>query len=688
MKMPGLLTLMALPLLVSAQFNYPKARKDQQVDNYHGVTVADPYRWLEDLRSEETTSWVKQQSTLSENYLAQLPSRDFFLKRLDEVYNYPKYTLPFKKGKYIYYSKNSGLQNQYIHYREKDGIAEVVLDPSSMKTAVISQFSIDAEGHYAAYAVSPAGADAQYIKVMDLQTLRPLPDSLQGVKFSRIAWEGKGFYYSRYPKGPGEVPHQVWYHSVGTSQESDLLVYENGQEVKQLNALYTTEDEALAVLSYSNRSKGKSGNALYFKRRGERTFQAIVPHPGPWTYSLIHADHSHLYIRTNEGAPHEKIMQFNLENKEWKVLIPEGKQALQSATTAGNKLFLTYLQDVTSRVYRYDMEGTLETEVELPGAGTAGGFAGLNSDDQVFYYYTSFNRPTTTYIYDLSSGKSTLFRQPEILFNPEDFESKQVFYTSKDGTRIPLFITHKKGLKLDGKNPTILYGYGGFNVSLLPGFSAVMVPFFEQGGVYAQASIRGGGEYGAAWHAAGTKLRKQNTLDDFIAAAEYLEEAGYADADHLALRGASNGGMVVAAVANQRPDLVRVILPEVGVMDMLRFPAFTVGWNWVSDYGSPSDPEEFKALYAYSPLHNIPEGGTFPAALICTSDLDDRVVPAHSFKYAATLQEKVGQRAKGPLLLRVESQSGHGASTTQKMLSLSADIYAFIFQQMGKPSNK
>lgn len=691
MKITGLLTLMALPLMLSAQLTYPYTRKAPQLDSYHGIQVEDPYRWLEDIRSEETQAWVKQQSRITESYLSALPERSFFLKRLEEVYNYPKYRVPFEKGGWLYFSKNSGLQAQDVYYRQKGDMTQVVLDPNTLSkdgTAVLAHFSIDRDGTFAAYAVSPAGADAQYIRVMDLRTLEPLADTLQGVKYGRIAWEGKGFYYSKYPAEAPGLSHQVWYHQVGTAQEQDHLVYENPSAPKQLNTLHTTEDEALAILSFSDRSKGNSGNALYVKRRGEKTFLPIKSTPGKWNYTLICAEGETLYIRTNEEAKNEKIMQYRLDTKEWRPLVPEREQALQSASSAGKKLFLSYLQDVTTRVYQYDLNGKAEGEVVLPGLGTAGGFAGKNTDHTVFYYYTSFNQPTTTYAYRLSTGRSTVFRPAEVRFQSEDFETKQVFYTSKDGTRVPLFIAHKKGLQLDGKNPTILYGYGGFNVSLSPGFSAVLVPFFEQGGVYAQASIRGGGEYGAAWHAAGTKLNKQNTLDDFIAAAEYLKKEGYADAAHLALRGASNGGMVVAAVANQRPDLARVIVPEVGVMDMLRYPTFTVGWNWVSDYGSPDDPEEFKALYAYSPLHTIKAGVAYPAALITTADRDDRVVPAHSFKYAAALQEKAGKSTKAPLLLRVETQSAHGASTTEKLLHLSADIYAFIFHIMGKPINK
>ena len=692
MKKILLLPLIGLSTAIYAQMKYPETRKVEQIDVYHGVQVSDPYRWLEDDRSPETEQWVKAQNALTQKHLDQIPFRTSFLKRLQEVYNYPKYSAPTEKGGWNYFYKNDGLQNQYVLYRQKGEIVEKVLDPNTLSkdgTTGLAQFVLNKGGSYAAYALTHGGSDWQTVYLMDMKNLQTMGDTLKWVKVSGLAWEGDGFYYSRYPQPEGSAlaavneNHQVWYHRLGTSQDQDLLIYENKEEPRRFHYLYTSEDEDLAFLSISDRGKGLKGNALYYKRKGEKNFSPIIAEVGNSSYSVVYSEGDELIIQTNDQAPNDKLLSYNLQSKAWKEIVPERKEPMVSVSTAGRKLFVAYLKDVTTKVERLNLQGQLEEVVQLPGVGTAGGFQGKKTDEEVFYYFTSFTNPSTTYIYNLKTGKSTRYRKPEVKFDPEAFVTEQVFYVSKDGTKVPMFITYKKGTPKNGKNPTLLYGYGGFNVTLQPAFSAMLIPFLEEGGVYAQANIRGGGEYGESWHEQGTKLKKQNVYDDFIAAAEYLIQYKFCDSEHLALRGASNGGLLVGAVVNQRPDLAKVAIPEVGVMDMLRFHKFTIGWNWVADYGSADNPEEFKAIYAYSPMHNIREGVNYPATLITTADHDDRVVPAHSFKYAATLQEKAGKSGKNPLLIRVETQSGHGSSNTQKMLELTADIYGFIFYHTG-----
>ena len=692
MKKILLLPLIGLSTAIYAQMKYPETRKVEQIDVYHGVQVSDPYRWLEDDRSPETEQWVKAQNALTQKHLDQIPFRTSFLKRLQEVYNYPKYSAPTEKGGWNYFYKNDGLQNQYVLYRQKGEIVEKVLDPNTLSkdgTTGLAQFVLNKGGSYAAYALTHGGSDWQTVYLMDMKNLQTMGDTLKWVKVSGLAWEGDGFYYSRYPQPEGSAlaavneNHQVWYHRLGTSQDQDHLIYENKEESRRFHYLYTSEDEDLAFLSISDRGKGLKGNALYYKRKGEKNFSPIIAEVGNSSYSVVYSEGDELIIQTNDQAPNDKLLSYNLQSKAWKEIVPERKEPMVSVSTAGRKLFVAYLKDVTTKVERLNLQGQLEEVVQLPGVGTAGGFQGKKTDEEVFYYFTSFTNPSTTYIYNLKTGKSTRYRKPEVKFDPEAFVTEQVFYVSKDGTKVPMFITYKKGTPKNGKNPTLLYGYGGFNVTLQPAFSAMLIPFLEEGGVYAQANIRGGGEYGESWHEQGTKLKKQNVYDDFIAAAEYLIQNKFCDNEHLALRGASNGGLLVGAVVNQRPDLAKVAIPEVGVMDMLRFHKFTIGWNWVADYGSADNPEEFKAIYAYSPMHNIREGVNYPATLITTADHDDRVVPAHSFKYAATLQEKAGKSGKNPLLIRVETQSGHGSSNTQKMLELTADIYGFIFYHTG-----
>lgn len=694
MKLKAIAVSILIPVAGMAQIQYPQTKKVDQKDIHHGVEVADPYRWLEDDRSAETGEWVKAQNKVTDAFLSRIPYRKQLQDRLEKVFNYPKYSAPTEKGGWYYFYKNDGLQNQSVLYRQKEinGTSEVVLDPNKLSedgTTGLKQFSLDKEGKYAAYAISKGGSDWMDIFVMDMKTLKPLNDKIEWVKISGIAWQGDGFYYSRYPKPEGSAlaakneNHQVWFHKIGTSQAEDKLIYEDAKNPQQFNIVYTLEDEKYAFLTISDRGKGLDGNAIYFKEKGADKFTPIVSEITNSTYSVFYNAGDKFYVTTNDKAPNEKVLTYTASTKKWADLLPEKPEPLQSVNSAGGKLFVSYLKDVTTHVYVYDLNGKQENEVQLPGVGTAGGFGGKAKDKSVFYTFTSFTFPPTIYSYDIASKKSTLFRKPEVDFSSEDFETKQVFYTSKDGTKVPMFITYKKGLKLDSKNPTLLYGYGGFNVSLNPAFSPLLIPFLEQGGVYAQANLRGGAEYGEAWHEQGMKLKKQNVFDDFIAAGEYLIATKYCDSEHLALRGGSNGGLLVGTVINQRPDLAKVAIPQVGVMDMLRFQKFTIGWNWIADYGSADNAEEFKVLYGYSPLHNIKSGVNYPATLVTTADHDDRVVPAHSFKYAAELQEKAGKDSKNPLLIRIDTNSGHGASNTKKNIELTADIYGFILWNMG-----
>ena len=688
------LVLALLSATASAQMIYPTTRKVDHVDEYHGTKVADAYRWLEDDRSAETGAWVKAQNEVTFAYLNKIPFKGKIFSDLEKAYNYPKYSAPRKKGEYFYFYKNDGLQNQSVLYRQKglNGTPELVMDPNKLSadgTTRLTVFNLSKNGNYAVCGFSKGGSDWQEYQIMDMKTLQMLSDKIEWVKVSGASWQGDGFYYSRYPKPEGSAlaakneNHQVFYHKVGTAQAADELIYEDKVNLQRFHGVYVSEDEQFAFLNLSDRGKGKDGNALFYRAKGQKEFTPIVSEITNFSYSVVDNVAGGFLINTNENAPNEKVMLYETATKKWKPFLPEKPEPLTGVGTAGGKLFALYSKDVTTRVYVYNMKGQLENEVPLPGLGSAGGFGGENDDKFVFYTYTSFNYPPTIFRYDIATKKSTVFREPEVSFKPTDYETKQVFYTSKDGTKVPMFITYKKGLKLDGTNPTVLYGYGGFNISLTPSFSPTRMPFLDQGGVYAQANLRGGSEYGEEWHKQGMKLKKQNVFDDFIAAAEFLIKEKYTSSARLALQGGSNGGLLVGAVINQRPDLCKVAFPAVGVMDMLRFHKFTIGWNWIADYGSSDNAEEFKALYAYSPLHNIKTGVNYPATLVTTADHDDRVVPAHSFKYAAELQEKAGKSSTNPLLIRVDVNSGHGASNTKKALETTADTYAFMFQNMG-----
>lgn len=689
------MTASALPDYGNAQdIRYPETRKQEHFDEYHGTKVADPYRWLEDDRSEETAAWVKAQNEVTFGYLNKIPFREKIFADLEKAYNYPKYSAPRKKGAYFYFYKNDGLQNQAVLYRQNglNGEPEFVLDPNKLSpdgTTRLTVFSLSKDGSYAVLGFSKGGSDWQDYQVMDMKTLSILADKVEWVKVSGAAWQGDGFYYSRYPKPDGSAlaakneNHQVYFHRIGTTQDQDKLVFEDPANPQRFHTVSTTEDEQYAILNVSDRGKGKDGNAVWVMKRGESKFVPIQQEITDFRFGVIENVGDNFLIETNEHAANGKVMLYESATKSWKTVLPEKEEPLEGAGLAGGKLFASYLKDVTTRAYVYDMSGKLESEIKLPGLGSASGFSGEAEDTFVFYTFTSFNYPSTIFRYDIADGKSSVFRAPEVAFRPSDYETKQVFYPSKDGTKIPAFITYKKGLKLDGTNPVILYGYGGFNVNLPPAFSPTRIPFFNQGGVFVQANLRGGSEYGEKWHEQGMKLKKQNVFDDFIAAAEYLIREKYTSPERLAIQGGSNGGLLVGAVMNQRPELFKVALPAVGVMDMLRFHKFTIGWNWIADYGSSDNADEFKVLYGYSPLHNIREGGRYPATMITTADHDDRVVPAHSFKYAAELQAKAGKSSRNPLLIRIDTNSGHGASNTKKALETQADIYAFLFRNMG-----
>lgn len=692
------LLLVGASLHAMAQLTYPKTRKVDHVDQYHGVSVADPYRWLEDDNSADTKAWVKAQNEVSFGYLEKLPLRETFKKRIEVLSNYEKLSAPTRRGEWFYFYKNSGLQNQSVLYRQKglNGTPEEVLDPnklSSDATTRLTVFNLNKDGRYACIGLSKGGSDWQTYTVRDMETGKDLADEIQWVKVSGVAWKGNGFYYSRYPApAPGKElstkneNHQVWFHTVGTSQAQDRLVYEDKRNGQRFHTVSTSDDEKFAYLTISDRGKGLDGNALWFIRTDVAgdVFRPIVAEPSQFHYSVVDNDGDRLILQTNDGAPNQKLVEVNLakpEKSNWKPLIPERPEPLQYASTAGNRLYLTYSKDVTSRTLIYNYNGVALGSVRLPGLGNVSGFQGEKEDTFAFFTYSSFNFPPTVYKYEIAQNTSKVFQKPKLAFKPEDFQVLQKFYTSKDGTRVPMFIVSKKGMVLNGKNPTILHGYGGFNISSTPTFTASLMAWLEKGGVYVLANLRGGSEYGEKWHEAGMKLKKQNVFDDFIYAAKYLIRQKYTSAAYLAASGRSNGGLLVGAAINQHPELFGVALPGVGVMDMLRFQKFTIGWNWIADYGSSDNSEEFKVLYSYSPLHNI-EAKAYPATLITTADHDDRVVPAHSFKYAATLQEK--NTGKKPTIIRIDTNSGHGSSNTAKLIELTADMYAFAWANMGK----
>ena len=682
------------------KITYPETKKVDVVDDYFGTKVPDPYRWLEDETSADTKAWVEDQNRLTFAYLDKIPYREKLKARLTELYNYPRISAPFHKGETYFFTKNDGLQNQSVYYIQKgvNGTPEVFLDPNKFSadgTSVLSAFSLSKDGKYVAYGISQGGSDWVTLSVMEVGPRTKLTDEIKWMKASGVAWQGDGFYYSRYPepeKGRELTTKNefqaVYFHKVGTPQSDDVLIYEDKDHPQRFHNVDTTDDERFAILNISERGKGKKGNAIFYKdlSKGDAKFIPIVGEIGDDAYSVIDDVGDKLLVRTNHNAPNGRVVLVDPQNpdeKNWKDVLPERTEPLQSVGTAGGKLFASWRKDVATRAYVFSLNGKLENEIVLPGVGTAGGFGGLREDNYVFYSFTSFNFPPTIFKYDIATKKSSVFRKVEIPgFKAENYETKQVFYNSKDGTRVPMFLVYKKGLKLDGNNPTLLYGYGGFNIVTSPTFSSLRMALLEQGVVYASANMRGGGEYGEKWHEAGTKLNKQNVFDDFIAAAEWLIANKYTSPKKLAIQGASNGGLLVGAVSNQRPELFRAVIEQAGVMDMLRFQKFTIGWNWIADYGSSEANEaEFKALYAYSPYHNVKPGTKYPATLITTADHDDRVVPAHNYKYAAALQ--AAQAGDNPILIRIDTNSAHGASSTTKSIEQQRDIFAFLFQNLG-----
>ena len=700
MKLFLFITTLAFTGSLTAQLTYPVAKKVDQTDDYFGTKVSDPYRWFEDDKSEETKAWVAAENKVTFSYLDKIPYRTNFKEAIEKVFNYPKYTAPFHKGEWFYFYKNDGLQNQSVLYRQKGlaGKPEEVIDPNQLSkdgTTRLSVFNLCKDGAYAVVGLSEGGSDWQTYYVRDMATGKNLDDKVEWVKISGVAWEGHGFFYSRYPapeKGASALSvknenHQVWYHKVGTAQADDKLIYEDKNNPLRFHTASTSEDEHFLYLTLSDRGKGLDGNAMYAMdlTAAARKFYPVIPDITNNYYRIIENTATKFLLQTNAGAPNGKVIEVDIKNPDVKnavTILPEKKEALQNARTGGGKLFADYLKDVSTATYVYNLDGKQTGEVKYPAPGNGGNLSGYRDDKFLFYVFTSFTVPPTIYKYDIASGKSEIFRKPEVAFNPADYETKQVFYTSKDGTKIPMFIINKKGIKKDGNNVTLLYGYGGFNINLEPNFSATLLPFLNAGGVYAQANLRGGGEYGESWHKAGMLFNKQNVFDDFIAAGEYLIKENYTSSKKLAVRGGSNGGLLVGAVINQRPDLFRVAIPQVGVMDMLRFHKFTIGFNWIADYGSSeASAASFKNLYAFSPLHNISSTANYPSTLVTTADHDDRVVPAHSFKYMATMQEKY--KGTNPLLIRIDTNSGHGASNTKKNIETTADIYSFIFYEMG-----
>ena len=675
--------------------NYPETKKIPIIDTLFGTAVTDNYRWLEDDRSAETEAWVKAQNQVTFNYFDNIPYRKELKDRLSELWNYEKVGRPFTEGEYTYFYKNDGLQNQYVVYRKKDnGDAEVFLDPNTFSedgTTSLGALSFSEDGKTAAYAISEGGSDWRKIIIMDVESKIIKEDTLVDVKFSGISWyKNDGFYYSSYDKPKGSElsaktdQHKLYYHKLGTSQKDDTVIFgEKPSEKHRYVGGYVTEDNSYLIITAS---VSTSGNKLFIKDLSDakNPLITILDNTDSDTY-VIDNKGSKLFLQTNLNAPNQKVVSVDAKNpfpENWVDVIPETENVLNPSTGAGY-LFANYMVDAVSKVLQYDFDGNLIREVTLPGVGSAGGFGGKTDAEELYFSFTNYSTPGSLYQFNPKKGTYKVYWKPEIQFNSEAYTSKQVFYTSKDGTKVPMIITHKKDVELTGKNPTILYGYGGFNVSLTPSFSIVNAVWMEQGGIYAVPNLRGGGEYGKKWHDAGTKLQKQNVFDDFIAAAEYLIENKYTSSDYLAISGGSNGGLLVGATMTQRPDLMKVALPAVGVLDMLRYHTFTAGAGWAYDYGTAEDSKEmFEYLKGYSPVHNVNEGIKYPATLVTTGDHDDRVVPAHSFKFAAELQDK--HAGNNPTLIRIETNAGHGAGTpVTKTIEQYSDIFGFTLYSMG-----
>ncbi len=713
-----------LALSIPAQNGgYPKAKKVDQVDNFHGTMVSDPYRWMEDTKSTDTQAWIEAQNKVTDAYLNGIPQRDSLRKRFTELWNYERYSAPSKITEGFYtYSKNDGLQNQSVLYRTSSVTdpGKVFFDPNKLSadgTAALSGSSFTDDGKLWAYGIALSGSDRTEWKIMNTATGEHLPDTLRPNRQYGFSWmkDNSGFFYSPFPQteAGGELKNEtfnqkIYFHKLGTPQSQDIMIYDRPDDKELFVGGNVTEDGNFLII-YVNKGTRPENMIYYLPLAGFDASTGIGKGYTPGVaipkndvgalrrsqiqplitnldanYSFIGNDGRTFYFSTDKNAPRSKVVKVDTMQKmgTWSDVIPESEDALQGVDLLNDQFVLSYLKDAYTKIRIYDMAGTHVRDVELPGIGSAFGFGGRRKDTETFYSFSSYNAPPTIYRYDMKTGKSAEFRRAAVKFDGTKYEVKQVFYTSKDGTKVPMFITYKKGLRLDGTNPTLLYGYGGFNVSMTPGFSVARVPWLEMGGVYAVANLRGGSEYGKAWWEGGSRLNKQNVFDDFIAAGEWLIANKYTSTPKLAIQGGSNGGLLVGAVLNQRPDLFGAALPAVGVMDMVRFTKFTIGWAWTSDYGSPDDPTDFKALYAYSPLHNIKQGTKYPATLVTTSDHDDRVFPAHSFKYTAALQ--TAQAGNAPILIRIETKAGHGAGKpTSKQIEEQVDIYGFLMKNLG-----
>ena len=679
---------------INKSMNYPITTKTDVFDTYFGTKINDPYRWLEDDRSAETKAWVEAENKVTQGYLSGIPFRGDIKKRLETLWNYEKFTAPFKEGLYTYFYKNDGLQNQYVLYRQKDkNKPEVFLDPNSFSkdaTTSLAGIEFTKDGSLLAYQISEGGSDWRKVIVLNTSDKSVVGDTLMDVKFSGLSWKGnEGFYYSSYdkPKEGSQLSgltqyHKLYFHAIGTSQKEDKLIFGGDQTPRRYIGGGLTEDQRFLVITAA---VSTTGNELYIQdlsKPGSAIINVVSNYKGD--HSVIDNQGDKLYLFTNHNAPNYRVVTVDASNpapENWKDLIKETENVL-NVSTAGGKIFASYLKDATSLVMQYDMDGNLERTVTLPGVGSASGFSAKKTEKELYYTFTSYIYPPTIFKYNIASGQSIEYKKAGVEFDPSQFVSKQVFYTSKDGTKIPMIITHKKGIELNGKNPTLLYGYGGFSVSLTPAFSTSNIILLEQGGIYAVPNLRGGGEYGEKWHLAGTKMQKQNVFDDFIAAAEYLISNNYTSKDYLAIAGGSNGGLLVAAVMSQRPELFKVAFPAVGVLDMLRYNKFTAGAGWAYDYGTAEDSKEmFDYLLKYSPYHALKSGVSYPATLITTADHDDRVVPAHSFKFAARLQEY--HKGASPALIRIETNAGHGAGKpTGKIIEEQADKWAFMLYNM------
>lgn len=695
-----LVAMVLLPAAIHAQsLTYPETKKQSVEDDYFGTKVADPYRWLEDDNSAETKAWVEAQNKVTFGWLEQIPQRERIRSRIQELFNFERFGVPFEKGGQYFYTRNSGLQNQSVLYvtptLEQEG--RELLDPNKLSedgTVSLTETAVSEDGKLMVVGTSSAGSDWQEFRIKEIATGKDLPDLLEWIKFSGAAWmrDSSGFFYCRYPKPEGGAAlternenQSVWFHQPGKKQEEDRLIYARTDKPGWSYSPYVTEDGRYLILSVSKDTSPKS-QVFYKDLTQERSGFVELLKGFDAAYNFIENQGTTFYFHTDLDAPRYRVIAIDVtqpEKKHWREVIPQTEHKLESVAMFGGQLIGEYLQDAKSAMRAFDLDGKLIREVALPGIGSIGGFSGENSQTESFYAFSSFTAPTTIFRYDVTTGASTVLRQPKLNYDGTQLEAKQIFYKSKDGTRVPMFIVHKKGLKLDGSNPCLLYGYGGFDISLTPGFSISRAVWMEMGGVFAMANLRGGGEYGSEWHEAGIKLRKQNVFDDFIGAAEWLIKEGYTQPSKFAIQGGSNGGLLVGACMIQRPDLFGAALPGVGVMDMLRFHKFTIGWAWMSDYGSSEKPDEFRALLAYSPLHNLKSGVRYPATLITTADHDDRVVPAHSFKFAARLQECQAKDGP-PVLIRIETSAGHGGGTAlSKVIEETADEWAFLVKVLG-----